>query len=171
MKKNQPQSKKPQPTTPNLMPGLRVPVKIKAEDPRFIPMYKTKGAAAADLIANIEPNEKNERAIRLMPGHIEVVDCGFSMALPPGWEAQIRARSGLASRGVTMANGVGTIDDDYRGRVTAILQNNGREIVVIKHGDRIAQMLLKPVYYFQWAVVDQLDETERGEGGFGSTGL
>jgi dUTP pyrophosphatase len=106
-----------------------------------------------------------------MPGHIEVVDCGFSMELPPGWEAQVRARSGLSTRGVTMANGVGTIDDDYRGRVSAILQNNGREIVVIKHGDRIAQMLLKPVYYFQWNVVDALGDTERGEGGFGSTGV
>lgn len=133
-------------------------------------MYKSKGAAAADLIANIPPNETGERIIRLAPGHIETIDCGFSMALPPGWEAQIRCRSGMAQKGVQVTNGIGTIDDDYRGRLMVILNNAGREIVNIKHGDRFAQMALKPVWYFAWNMVNELDDTVRGEGGLGSTG-
>lgn len=148
----------------------RIPARIVADDPMFIPMYKSPGAAAADLVANIEPDENGVREIRLLPGRLATVDCGFKMALEPGWEAQIRCRSGLASRGVQVTNGVGTIDDDYRGRVCVLLNNAGREIVVIKHGDRVAQMALKPVYYFSWQVVKELDSTERGEGGFGSTG-
>ena len=150
--------------------GGRIPVKIKADSPQFIPMYKTKGAAAADLVANIPANEAGERVVHLGPGHIAVIDCGFNMALPPGWEAQVRCRSGLATRGVQVTNGIGTVDDDYRGRITVILNNAGREIVNIKHGDRFAQFALKPVWYFAWDVVDYLDETERGEGGMGSTG-
>jgi len=150
--------------------GERIPVKIKADSPQFIPMYKTMGSAAADLIANIPPNDVGERIIRLAPGHIETIDCGFSMALPPGWEAQIRCRSSMAQKGIQVTNGIGTIDDDYRGRIMVILNNTGREIVNIKHGDRFAQMALKPVYYFQWAIVNELEETARGEGGFGSTG-
>lgn len=137
----------------------------------FIPMYKTKGSAAADLVANVEPDPVGKRELRLMPGHVVTVDCGFRMALEPGWEAQIRARSGLARSGVQVTNGIGTIDDDYRGRVQVILNNAGKEIVVIKHGDRVAQMALKPVYYFNWNIVSELDDTERGDGGFGSTGV
>lgn len=133
-------------------------------------MYKSRGAACCDLIANIPPNELGERIIRLAPGHSETIDCGFSMALPPGWEAQLRCRSGMAQKSIQVTNGIGTIDDDYRGRVMVILNNAGREIVNIKHGDRFAQMALKPVFYFQWNIVNALDETERGEGGFGSTG-
>lgn len=148
----------------------RIPARIVADDPMFIPMYKSPGAAAADLVANIEPDENGVREIRLLPGRLATVDCGFKMALEPGWEAQIRCRSGLASHGVQVTNGIGTIDDDYRGRVCVLLNNAGREIVVIKHGDRVAQMALKPVYYFSWQVVKELDSTERGEGGFGSTG-
>jgi dUTP pyrophosphatase len=149
--------------------GTRIPVKIKADSPQFIPMYKTKGSAAADLIANIPPNDIGERIIRIAPGHIETIDCGFTMALPPGWEAQIRARSGLAQKGIQVTNGIGTIDDDYRGRIMVIINNAGREIVNIKHGDRFAQMALKPVWYFEWNIVSELDETDR-KGGFGSTG-
>ncbi len=146
-----------------------VPARIVPDDPVFIPMYRTAGSAAADLVANIPPDAVGNRLIRLLPGHIETIDCGFSMALEPGWEAQIRCRSGLAQRGVQVTNGVGTIDDDYRGRVGVILNNVGKEIVVIKHGDRIAQMALKPVYHFGWQIVEKLEETAR-QGGFGSTG-
>lgn len=134
-------------------------------------MYKTKGSAAADLIANIPANDVGERILRLAPGHIETIDCGFSMALPPGWEAQIRPRSGLAQKGVQVTNSPGTIDDDYRGRLMVVLNNAGREIVNIKHGDRFAQMALKPVWYFSWNIVDELESTERGDAGFGSTGV
>ena len=160
-------------TKSNLSSALttnRIPVKIVADDPMFIPMYKSAGAAAADLVANVEPDENGKREIRLLPGRLATVDCGFRMALPPGWEAQVRARSGLATRGVQVTNGVGTIDDDYRGRVCVLLNNAGREIVVIKHGERVAQMALKPVYYFQWNITAELDDTTRGDGGFGSTG-
>ena len=155
----------------HLTAGSRISVQIKADEARFIPMYKTSGAACADLIANIEPDEKGERTLRIMPGHVVTVDAGFSMALPAGWEAQIRARSGLAQKGIQITNGIGTIDDDYSGRIQAILNNAGKEIVVIKHGDRFAQMALKPVFYFQWDVVQELPITQRGTGGFGSTGL
>jgi dUTP pyrophosphatase len=93
------------------------------------------------------------------------------MALPPGWEAQIRPRSGLAQKGVQVTNSPGTIDDDYRGRLMVVLNNAGREIVNIKHGDRFAQMALKPVWYFSWNIVDELESTERGDAGFGSTGV
>ena len=161
---------KKKPLTMTLTPGGRIPVKIKADNPQFIPMYKTAGSVAADLVANIPANETGDRVIHLGPGHIEVIDCGFNMALPVGWEAQIRCRSGLATRGVQVTNGIGTIDSDFRGRVTVIVNNAGREIINIKHGDRFAQMALKPVWYFAWDVTDVLDETERGENGLGSTG-
>jgi len=134
-------------------------------------MYKTKGSAAADLIANIPPNDFGEQVLRLAPGHIETIDCGFCMALPPGWEAQIRPRSGLAQKGIQVTNSPGTIDDDYRGRLMVVLNNAGREIVNIKHGERFAQIALKPVWYFAWNIVDELDATERGASGFGSTGV
>lgn len=148
----------------------RIPVEIKADAPQFIPMYKTKGAAAADLVANIPENDRGDRSIQILPGHIASVDAGFCMALPAGWEAQIRPRSGLARKGVQVTNSPGTIDDDYRGRLEVLLNNAGKEIVVVRHGERFAQMALKPVWYFQWNIVNELSETERGEDGFGSTG-
>jgi dUTP pyrophosphatase len=134
-------------------------------------MYKTKGSAAVDLIANVPEDDKGDRIVRLLPGHIETIDAGFSMALPAGWEAQIRPRSGLAQRGVQITNSPGTIDEDYRGRLQVIVNNAGKEIILIKHGDRFAQMLLKPVWRFQWNMVKELSVTERGTGGFGSTGV
>lgn len=152
------------------MNSSRIPVEIKADSPQFIPMYKTKGSACCDLVANIPPNENGERLVRLNPRNIETIDCGFSMALPDGWEAQIRARSGLAQKGVQVTNSPGTIDSDYIGKIQVVVNNAGKEIVVIKHGDRLAQMALKPVYYFQWNMVSELKSTERGENGFGSTG-
>ena len=149
----------------------RVPVKIKADDADFVPKYKSRGAACCDLVANIkEPDSIGNYVLTINPGMTVVVDCGFTMQLVPGYEAQVRSRSGLASRGLIVTNGIGTIDDDYRGRVTVILTNVGKEIIQIKHKERIAQMALKPVWYFVWQETDQLDLTERGSGGFGSTG-
>lgn len=146
-------------------------MKIKADSSQFIPMYKTKGSSCADLVANIPENDRGDRIVQLLPGHVVTIDAGFSMALPSGWEAQIRPRSGLAQKGIQVTNSPGTIDDDYRGRLGVILNNTGREIVNIRHGERFAQMALKPVWHFQWNIVDELDETERSDGGFGSTGL
>lgn len=143
---------------------FNIKVEIVADSEEFVPSYKTYDAAAADLVANIP-----EGKVTILSNRIVTIDLGFSMALPRGWEAQIRPRSGLSQRGVHVS--LGTIDGDYRGRMKAVVMNLGKEIIVLNHGERIAQLSLKPVYKFNWEKVDQLDETERGEGGFGSTGL
>jgi len=112
--------------------------------------------------------------IVLEPGARAAVPCGFRMALPPGWEAQVRPRSGLAARfGVTTLNAPGTIDADYRGEVRVLLVNHGAERFVVDPGMRIAQMVIAPVFPVAFEVIEEggLDETERGTGGFGSTGL
>lgn len=154
-------------TMTNLIVGGRIQVRIKADNPQFIPGYKSLGAACCDLIANIP---HGDQVVYLIPGQIEIIDCGFSMSLPPGWEAQIRCRSSMAQKGIQVTNGIGTIDSDYRQNIKVVLNNAGRETVNIRHGDRIAQMSLGPVWHFQWEVVKELDETER-KGGFGSTGI
>lgn len=108
----------------------------------------------------------------LRPGDIALIPCGFAMALPVGYEAQIRPRSGLAVKhGVSMPNTPGTIDADYRGEVKVPLINLGRADFVVEHGMRIAQMVITPVAHAIIDEVDSLDETGRGEGGFGSTGV
>jgi dUTP pyrophosphatase len=107
----------------------------------------------------------------LRPGARDLVPTGLAMALPQGFEAQVRPRSGLAAKaGVTCLNTPGTIDSDYRGEVKVILINLGPEDFVIRRGDRIAQMIIAPVVQATWSEVDGLDETARGAGGFGSTG-
>lgn len=148
----------------------RIPAEIVPDDPMFIPMYQHADDACADLVANIPPQADGKREIRFVPGHIVRIDCGFKMALEPGWEAQIRCRSSMAAKGIQVTNGIGTIDSNFRGRIEVVLNNAGREIVVLKHGDRIAQMALKPVYCFTWKVVKELTVTKRNEKGFGSTG-
>jgi dUTP pyrophosphatase len=132
-----------------------------------LPAYATAGAAGMDLRACLPGGP-----LRLEPGAIAMVPTGFRIALPPGTEMQVRPRSGLASRhGVTLPNSPGTIDEDYRGELIVPLINLGREAVVIAHGDRIAQGVVGRVA--QWAVaeVEGLEETARGAGGFGSTGV
>ena len=141
-----------------------VRVKIVAIDPSFIPEYKTSGSVCCDLLANLP-----DGPLTLSPGDVEKVDCGFSIQLPPDHEALIRTRSGLACKGIVCAGGI--IDSDFRGPVKVILTNTGQEPVLLKHKDRIAQMAVKPVWYFDFKPVDKLEETERGSGGFGSTGI
>ena len=110
--------------------------------------------------------------LTLLPGARALVPTGFSIALPPGYEAQVRPRSGLAIRlGVTCLNAPGTIDADYRGEVQVVLANLGAEPVVIRRGDRIAQIIVAPVARAAFDVVDELPPTMRGDGGFGSTGV
>jgi len=130
-----------------------------------LPCYMTPGAAGADCHAAVaEP-------VRLAPLQRALIPLGFSLAIPPGFEAQLRPRSGLALKaGVTLLNSPGTIDADYRGPVGAILMNLGNEEVVIARGDRVAQMVIAPVVQAQFQVVASLDETQR-LGGFGSTGI
>ena len=151
--------------------GCKIPVQIVADAPMFIPKYKTAGAAACDLIANIPTNDAGHNFVSIMPNQTELIDVGFRMSLPSGWEAQIRARSGLAVQGLQVTNSPGTIDSDYTGRVKVIVNSTSKNIIRITHGDRFAQMLIKPVWVIDWQEVDQLSDTERNEGGFGSTGV
>ncbi len=131
-----------------------------------IPGYMSEHAAGADLRAAVREQ------LTLLPGARALVPTGFSIAVPPGYEAQIRPRSGLAIRcGVTCLNAPGTIDADYRGEVHVVLANFGTEPFVIRRGDRIAQMVVAPVAHASFDPVDDLPPTVRGEGGFGSTGV
>lgn len=133
-----------------------------------LPGYETTDSAGMDLSAAID--EGNE--LILAPGERILVPTGFAIALPPGYEAQIRPRSGLAAKhGVSVLNTPGTIDADYRGEVKVILVNLSREDFELRRGMRIAQMVVAPVSRAELQEVDLLDETARGGGGFGSTGM
>jgi dUTP pyrophosphatase len=130
-----------------------------------LPTRMTAQAAGFDLSAAVP------EAVVLRPGDVRLVPCGFAMALPPGYEAQVRPRSGLASRhGVTLVNSPGTIDSDYRGEVQVPLINLGRADFTVERGMRVAQMLVLPVPPVRLMEVDELDATDRGAGGFGHTG-
>lgn len=130
-----------------------------------MPSYATSGSAGADLVAAIEQD------IIIDPMQRELVPTGIAIALPQGYEAQIRPRSGLAlKQGITVLNTPGTIDSDYRGEIKVILINLGSEPVTITRGMRIAQMVIAPVTQATFEVVDSLDDTARAAGGFGSTG-
>ena len=131
-----------------------------------LPKYATSGAAGLDLAAAID------QPICLKPNMRNAIPTGFAMALPAGYEAQIRPRSGLALKyGLTVANAPGTIDSDYRGEIGVILVNNGADDFTITHGMRIAQMVIAAVTIIAPDEADDLDETARAAGGFGSTGL
>ncbi|MCW9034321.1 MAG: dUTP diphosphatase [Alphaproteobacteria bacterium] len=130
-----------------------------------LPAYATEHSAGMDLLAAIESPEE------LMPGETKMIPTGISMALPVGFEAQVRPRSGLAAKhGITVLNSPGTIDADYRGEVKVILTNLSKLAFSINRGTRIAQMVVAPVTTAQWVETNELPETERGQGGFGSTG-
>jgi dUTP pyrophosphatase len=130
-----------------------------------LPSYETEHAAGMDLRAAIAA------PMTLAPGDRALVPTGIRIALPPGTEAQVRPRSGLALRhGISMVNSPGTIDADYRGELKVILINHGAEPFQIERGDRIAQLVVAPVLRAAWDTVDSLDETLRGSGGFGHTG-
>jgi dUTP pyrophosphatase len=132
-----------------------------------LPAYETAQAAGMDLRAAVPDDEP----LTLRPGSRFAVPTGLAFALPPGFEGQVRPRSGLAFKhGVTCLNSPGTIDADYRGEVKVILVNHGEEDFVIRRGERIGQLVIAPVVQAVWAEVASLDETVRGAGGFGSTG-
>ena len=131
-----------------------------------LPEYKTPGSAGVDLAANIET------PIELKPLERCLVPTGLYIELPEGYEAQVRPRSGLAAKhGVTVCNSPGTIDSDYRGEIKVILVNVSNETYLITPGERIAQMVFNKVEQAEFCEVDKLHSTERGEGGFGSTGM
>ena len=130
-----------------------------------LPKYETAGSAGMDLMAAVS------QTLTLESGARALLPCGFAMALPSGYEAQVRPRSGLAVRqGLTVLNAPGTVDSDYRGEICVPLINLGQEPVDITRGMRIAQLVIAPVEQARWHVCEALDETRRGAGGFGSTG-
>lgn len=146
-----------------------------------LPEYATKGSAGLDLRASLrteredEPNVFDAYDVTIPPNNRVLVKTGLFMEIPVGFEAQVRPRSGLALKnGITVLNSPGTIDSDYRGEVGVILVNHGSEDFHIKHGDRIAQLVFAPVVQAEWEYapsIESLQATERGTGGFGSTGV
>ena len=141
-------------------------IKIVNKSKHPLPEYATPGSAGMDLRANIDA------PITLAPGERKLIPTGIYIALPVGYEAQVRPRSGLALKhGIGLANMLGTVDSDYRADVGVILINLGQENFVVNDGDRIAQMVIAKHETAEWEVVEELDETERGEGGYGHTGV
>lgn len=148
-----------------LVPNVRI-VQLPHAKGLPLPAYQTKSAAGMDLCAALK------HPITLNPGERALLPTGLQIALPEGYEAQIRPRSGLAIKhGITMLNAPGTIDADYRGEIMVIAINHGQKPVQFDHGDRVAQMVISPVMQLPVIAVEHLDETERGDGGFGSTGI
>ncbi|AUX70704.1 deoxyuridine 5'-triphosphate nucleotidohydrolase [Porphyrobacter sp. HT-58-2] len=128
-----------------------------------LPAYATSGAAGMDVVS--------AESVTIAPAARHAVATGLALAIPEGYEIQVRPRSGLALKhGITVPNTPGTIDSDYRGELKVILINHGAEPFAIQRGDRVAQLVLAPVVQAAWDEVAELDATERGEGGFGSTG-
>ena len=143
---------------------VKVLIKKLSKDIKF-PNYKTYGSSGLDLIANLNSD------LLINVGEKNLVPTGIAVAIPQGYEIQIRPRSGLASRnGITVLNTPGTIDADYRGEIKVILINHGKEAYKVTKGQRVAQMVLCPVIRAEFEEVTELPSTERGEGGFGSTG-
>ena len=141
-------------------------IKIVNKSKHPLPEYATPGSAGMDLRANIDA------PITLAPGERKLIPTGIYIALPVGYEAQVRPRSGLALKyGIGLANMLGTVDADFRGEIGVILINLGQEDFVVNDGERIAQMVITKHERAEWVVVYELDETERGEGGYGHTGV
>jgi len=134
-----------------------------------LPSYATTGSAGLDIRACLEPDQS---CLTIEPGKRMAIPTGLAIALPSGTEAQIRPRSGLAlKKGITCLNTPGTIDSDYRGEIKIILANLGDQTFMVRHGDRIAQMVIAPYIRAELHLVEELGDTERGAGGFGSTGI
>ena len=146
--------------------AVQVPVEVlphAADLP--LPTHMTQGSAGLDLCAAVD------EPVQLEPGERRLISTGLRLAIPPGYEGQVRPRSGLALKhGVTLLNAPGTIDSDYRGEVQVILANLGAEAFMVQRGERIAQLVIAPVVRAELARTDALSETERGAGGFGHTG-
>lgn len=144
-----------------------------------MPHYQTKGSSGMDLYAHlteehfyIEGGKKVNKAIKIYPQNSFLVPTGVRISIPEGFEGQVRSRSGLALKNkISVLNSPGTIDSDYTGEIKVILYNHGDEAFVIKRGNRIAQLVFSPIVKFKFKLVESLNETERGSGGFGSTGF
>ncbi len=141
-------------------------VKVINKSKHDLPKYETSGSVGMDLSANLD------KAVELLPLERCIIPTGVCIALDIGFEAQVRPRSGLAAKkGITVLNSPGTIDADFRGEIGVVLVNLSKEPFIIEDGERIAQLVIAKYEQVQWSVVESLDETDRGEGGFGSTGL
>ena len=155
----------PMPSTPKKLPP-DVPVRVKRlahGEGLELPAYATAGAAGMDVVS--------AEAVTIAPGARHAVATGLALAIPPGFEVQVRPRSGLALKhGITVPNTPGTIDSDYRGELKVILINLGSAPFEVQRGDRVAQLVLAPVTRAAWVAVEELDQSARGKGGFGSTG-
>jgi dUTP pyrophosphatase len=146
---------------------LRIYIKrLKKVHSVLMPQYMTPGASGMDLFAYLEKD------VTLEPGERKMIPTGIAMAIPEGFEGQVRPRSGLAiQKGIGIVNGPGTIDSDYRGEINVLLINFGKEPYTIRHGERIAQMIISPVLQAILEEVDELPVTQRQGGGFGHTGI
>jgi dUTP pyrophosphatase len=142
-----------------------ITIKIVNNSSNNLPAYETIGSSGMDLRANLQ------EPVKLEPLQRALIPTGLFIELPLGYEAQVRPRSGLAIKhGITCLNSPGTIDSDYRGEIKVVLINLSNEIFIIQHGERIAQMIIQTVTKAEWQVVKVLNESKRGEGGFGHTG-
>jgi len=142
-----------------------IEIKIINQSSNALPAYETIGSSGMDLKANLQ------EAVKLEPMQRALISTGLFIELPLGYEAQVRPRSGLAIKhGITCLNSPGTIDSDYRGEIKVVLVNISNESFTIQHGERIAQMVIQPVTKATWQIVKVLNESKRGEGGFGHTG-
>lgn len=147
---------------------LEVKIKRNSEDFNNLPLpeYKSSGSAGMDIVASLKED------IVVESGKVTLIPTNLSIELPIGYECQVRSRSGLAIKnGIFCLNSPGTIDSDYRGEIKVILANFGKEDFTIKNGDRIAQLVIAKYEYVQWNEVKELSQSDRGEGGFGSTGV
>jgi dUTP pyrophosphatase len=149
------------------MEQVRVKIKrLRKDRPLFLPRYMTDGSSGMDLFASLEEE------VVLEPGERRLIPAGISLAIPEGFEGQVRPRSGLAAqKGIGLVNGPGTIDADYRGEICVLLINFGKEPFRIRDGERIAQMVLSPVFRAVLEEVEDLPQTQRQGGGFGHTGI
>jgi dUTP pyrophosphatase len=149
------------------MSEILIPIKrVPGNEDIPLPTYETVGSAGMDVRAAVQST------VRLAPGRIALIGCGFAIAVPDGYEAQLRPRSGLASKsGITLVNSPGTIDSDYRGEVQVALINLGSETFEVTRGLRVAQMVIAPVSKAAWKEVRTLEPTTRNSGGFGHTGI
>lgn len=141
-----------------------IEVPIQVEDEAFIPKYGTEHAAGADVVAAIDGE------VAIQPGEIAMIPTGIKVAIPVGYEIQVRPRSGLATKGITVMNTPGTIDADYRGEIKVILINHAKVPFIVTPGMRIAQLVLAPYIQARFVCAEELTETARGAGGFGHTG-
>ena len=152
-----------------MTPVVRIRRSDAADHAVALPEYQTASAAGADIRANLPPGMRN--GVTLEPGERTLIPTGLAVEIPEGFEIQVRPRSGLAlKQGLTLVNTPGTIDSDYRGEIGVLMINLGQEPVTIHHGDRIAQIVVAPVVQARFALSHDLSSSERGAGGFGSTG-